>query len=88
MKKKQSWTCTVESEETLFPGVCGIHSNDDSEMKMQFTNVSLRNCDRLHKYLTLSQKKRLLSKISGMGHRGHNRGEGFAVVSSSTACNF
>lgn len=23
-----------------------------------------------------------------MGHRGHNRGEGFAVVSGSTACNF
>lgn len=57
MKKKQSWTSTVEGEETLFPVVCGIHSNDGSEMKMQFTNVSLRNCDQLHKYLTLSQKK-------------------------------
>lgn len=45
MKKKQSWTSTVESEETLLPGICGIYSNDGSEKKMQFTNVSLRNCD-------------------------------------------
>lgn len=74
MKKKQSWTSTAESEETLFPGVCGSHSNDGSEMKMQFTNASLRNCDRLHKRLTLSQKKTFKQNVWNGTPRPQQRG--------------
>lgn len=57
-EKEQSYISSTKYKVMLFFNTArGVHNNEGfKEMKKRFMNMSLENCDQLHKYFTPSRK--------------------------------